>query len=235
MWHSYFHRIENKYQMRISLKRELVIRVDGRNITKSRNFSLLEKKENSFLDCFEKTIKTFTQRHNCLCFCGADEASFIFDNPTLLLDNLNIDKEKNARTNDIVALFTQEFFNSFNNLYNVDEKIFWHGMCFSIEKEKINSYIKFRSAIVKNVMTTYFLKRMMINNAGKIKMEERIAKNEKYNAYEKVKQAEKGKLYLNGDRIDKEEFLKGNIVKLDEEKEKIEEDYFDITKWDMEE
>ena len=23
------------------------------------------------------------------------------------------------------------------------EKVFWHGMCFSIEKEKVNSYIKF--------------------------------------------------------------------------------------------
>ncbi|MBO4816519.1 MAG: hypothetical protein J5507_06515 [Clostridia bacterium] len=233
MWHSYFHRIENKYQMRISLKRVLVIRIDGRNITKSRNFSLLEKRENGFLDCFERTIKIFTQKHNCLCFCGADEASFIFENPVLLLDNLNVDKEKNARTNDIVALFTQEFFDCFNSLYNND-KIFWHGMCFSIEKEKINSYIKFRSAIVKNVMTTYFLKRMMISNAGQIKMEERIAKNEKYNSYEKVKPAEKGKLYLNGNMIDKEEFLNGNIIKIKEEKEKVEDQYFDITKWDAE-
>ena len=74
----------------------------------------------------------------------------------------------------------------------------------------------------------------MINNAGKIKMEERIAKNEEYNSYEKVKPAEKGKLYLNGNMIDKEEFLNGNIIKIKEEKEKVEDEYFDITKWDAE-
>lgn len=219
--------------MRISLKKVLVIRIDGRNITKSRNFSLLERKKNSFTDCFERTIKTFTNKYNCLCFFGADEASFIFNEPVILLDDLNIDKQKNCRTNDIVALFTQEFFNCFNNLYN-NEKVFWHGMCFSIEKEKINSYIRFRTSIVKNVMTTYFLKRMMVNDAGSIKMEERIAENEKYKAYTVARESEKGILYLNGDRIDKEEFLNGNIKKIEPEEKKTSDEYFDITKWDVE-
>ena len=232
MWHSYFHRIENKYQMRISLNRELVIRLDARNITKSRNLSLVEKRENSFLDCFERTVKLFTSKYDCLCFFGADEASFIFEKPEILLDDLNIDKQKNARTNDIIALFSQEFFNYFNNLYNA-EKIFWHGMCFSIEKEKVNSYIKFRTSIVRNVMTTYFLKRMMIKDAGSIKMQERIKKNEKYSAYESVRELEKGILYLNGQRIDKEEFLNGNIKVIEPEEKRIEDEYFDITKWDI--
>lgn len=232
MWHSYFHRIENKYQMRISLKRELIIRIDGRNITKSRDFSLVERKTNGFLDCFEKTIKIFTNKYKCLCFFGADEASFIFDEPEILLDELNIDKQKNARTNDIVALFTQEFFNTFNNIYN-KEKIFWHGMCFSIEREKVNSYIKFRTSIIKNVMTTYFLKRMMVNDAGSIKMEDRIAQNEKYSAYENVKELEKGILYLNGERIDIEEFLNGRIKTIEPQQKILEDEYFDITKWDI--
>lgn len=233
MWHSYFQRIENKYSMRVSLKKELVIRIDARNITKNRNISLLEKKANSFADCFERTVKIFTSKYNCLCFFGSDEANFIFDEPILLLDSLNIDKEKNARTNEIVALFTQEFFNCFNDLYNSDEKIFWHGGCFSIEKEKINSYIKCRSLVVKDVMTAYFLKRMMVKNAGRIKMEERIAINEQYSGYEKVKEAEKGTLYLNGQRIDKDGFLNGNIKVIELEEKKIEDDYFDITKWDI--
>lgn len=233
MWHSYFQKIENKYSMRISLKKELVIRIDARDITKKRNLSLLEKKENSFVDCFERTVKLFTSKYNCLCFFGSDEANFIFDEPILLLDSLKIDKEKNARTNDIVALFTQEFFSCFNDLYNNDEKIFWHGGCFSIEKEKINSYIKCRTLVVKDVMSAYFLKRMMVKNAGRIKMEERIAINEKYSEYEKVKKTEQGILYLSGDRIDIQEFLNGNIKVIEPEEKTVEDEYFDITKWDI--
>jgi len=233
MWHSYFQKIENKYSMRVSLKKVLIIRVDARNITKNRNISLLDNKQNDFVDCFEKTVKNFSNKYNCLCFFGSDEANFIFDEPTLLLDSLNIDKEKNARTNEIVALFTQEFFNYFNCLYSRDEKIFWHGGCFSIEKEKINSYIKCRALVVKDVMTAYFLKRMMVKNAGRIKIEERIAQNEKYDGYERVKRVEEGILYLNGQRIDKQDFFNGNIKVIEPEEKNVEDEYFDITKWDI--
>ena len=233
MWHSYFHRIENKYQMRISLNKELVIRIDGRNITKNKNISLLEKKANNFVDCFEETVKILTNKYKCLCCFGSDEASFIFDEPKILLEELNIDTERNARTNDIVALFTQEFYDCFNNLYK-NEKIYWHGACFSIEKEKVKSYLKFRTTIIKNVMTTYFLKRMMIKDAGSIKMSERIAQNEGYDSYKKVKEMENGILYLNGDRIDLDEFLNDNIMKIEVKKTKAEDEFFDITKWDIE-
>lgn len=214
MWYSYFQQIENKYSMRISLKKKLVIRIDAINITKRRNISLLENKSNSFSTCFEKSIEIFTNRYNCLCFFGSDEASFIFDEPALLLDSLKIDKEKNARTNEIIAIFTQEFFDCFNELYNSDEKVFWHGGCFSIGDEKVNSYIKCRSLVVKDVMTAYLLKRLMIKNSGRIKMEERekikaeFIKENEGSIYKDLEEAEKGKLYLNGTRIDKEEFLR---------------------------
>ena len=235
MWHSYFRGIENKYSLRISLKKTLVIRIDGRNITKNKNISLIQKTENSFLDCFEKTIKILSSKYKCLCYIGSDEANFIFEEPEKVLDSFNIDKIKDARVNEIVVLFTQEFFNIFNDMYNSNEKVFWHGICFSIEKEKIASYIKCRTLVVKDVMSAYFLKRMMVKNAGKIKMEERIEKNEEYSSYEKVKQTQEGKLYLKGERIDKNEYLNNNIKVIKEDiNEKKESDYFDITKWDEE-
>jgi len=233
MWHSYFRGIENKYSLRISLKKPLVIRVDGRNITKDRNISLLKKTENSFLDCFEKTIKILSFKYECLCYFGSDEASFIFEEPEKLLDSFSIDKTKDARVNEIVVLFTQEFFNIFNEMYNSAEKVFWHGICFSIEKEKINSYIKCRTLVIKDVMSAYFLKRMMVKNAGRIKIEDRISKSMEFDNYEKIKKEEEGNLYLRGEKIDKNEFLNSKIkVIKEEESDVIEQDFFDITKWD---
>lgn len=236
MWYSYFRNIENKYSLRISLKKTLIIRVDGKNITKSYDVSLIHNSKNSFLDCFTRTVKNLSFKYNCLCYFGSDEANFIFENPKELLNILNIDKIKDARVNEIVVLFTQDFFDVFNSIYNNEQKVFWHGMCFSIEKEKINSYIKCRTLVVKDVISAYFLKRMKIKNAGKIKMEDRIAKNEEYKNYNaNIKEMEEGTLYLNGNRIDKDEFLRGNIEIIKENMEdKQEQDYFDITKWEEE-
>ncbi len=141
MWISYFHQIQNKYSIRVSLKNPLIIVMDGRDITKSVNISLLCRNKNSFLDCFEDTIKYFSKRYNCIALYGTDEVSFIFENPMVVIEDLHVDKIN--RVNDIVALFSQQFFDYFNSSYG-KEKVFWHGRCFSINKEKINSYIKFR-------------------------------------------------------------------------------------------
>lgn len=108
---------------------------------------------------------------------------------------------------------------------NKGENIFWHGECFSIPNGKINSYIKYKSGVIKNVLTTYFLKKNNIHNAGKIKLSEKIEKCKEYDGYEKyLKDIENGILYLNGDRIEIDEFLNGNI-KLKNER-KIDESVF---------
>lgn len=49
MWHSYFYQIQSKYNMRVSIKNPLVIRLDGKNVTKNRNYDLLNNYEGSFL------------------------------------------------------------------------------------------------------------------------------------------------------------------------------------------
>ena len=41
MWNSYFFQIQSKYSMRVSFKNPLVIRLDGKDVTKNKKYDLL--------------------------------------------------------------------------------------------------------------------------------------------------------------------------------------------------
>ena len=231
MWNDYFLQLKKKYSMRISTKTPLVINLDGKNVTKNPKINLFIKTNNGFLDAMEQTVKYFTNKYNCLSIFGTDEVSFIFTNSIELVKNLN--SSLNTYSNEIAGIFSQYFFDYFNSIYD-GEKVFWHVKCYSIPTNKVISYIKYKSEMIKIVLSTYLLKRRGIEDAGKLKKEDRMKKCEKYKEYSCLKKIENGILYLNGNMIDTEEFLNGNIVKIKEEKVKAEDEYFDITKWDIE-
>lgn len=210
MWISYFFQIQSKYSMRVSLKNPLVIRFDGKDVTKNKNLDLLNNYKGSFRSNLEKTAEFFTRRYQCLSILGSDEISFIFTNPISVISDL--DKENCTGSNEIIALFSQYFFDYFNQCDN-KIKTFWHGKCFSINKDKINSYIKFRSGIIKNVMTTYFLSKNNVR-MGNVKQEKRVAECKKMEGYEILEDTQDGILYFDGDRIDINEFYNGNIKKI---------------------
>lgn len=127
----------------------------------------------------------------------------------------DLDKEKNNRTNEIISLFSQYFFDYFNNL-NKNTKIFWHAKCFSINNDKINSYVKFRSKIIKNVLTTYFLKHNDIH-IGNAKMEYKEEICKKFTNYKVLQEIQDGILYFDGKRIDLREFYEDHIKTIDQE------------------
>lgn len=156
---------------------------------------------------------------------GSDEISFIFTDPLVVISDL--DKEKWNTSNEIISVFSQYFFDYFNE-HNKQSKVFWHGKCFSIRNEKINSYIKFRSSIIKNVMTTYFLSKYNIK-MGKEKQEKREIECKKLQGYEVLEDIQNGVLYLEGDRIDIIEFYKGNIKKVKSTEHKSSDLYIDLT------
>ena len=209
MWNSYFFQIQSKYSMRVSFKNPLVIRLDGKDVTKNKKYDLLNNYEGNFRNTLEKTAEFFTRKYKCLAILGSDEISFIFTDPLVVISDL--DKEKWNTSNEIISVFSQYFFDYFNE-HNKQSKVFWHGKCFSIRNEKINSYIKFRSSIIKNVMTTYFLSKYNIK-MGKEKQEKREIECKKLQGYEVLEDIQNGVLYLEGDRIDIIEFYKGNIKK----------------------
>lgn len=61
MWQSYFFQIQNKYNMRVSLKNPLVIRLDGKNVTKNKSYDLLNNFDGSFRNSLEKSVQYFTR------------------------------------------------------------------------------------------------------------------------------------------------------------------------------
>ena len=225
MWNSYFFQIQSKYSMRVSFKNPLVIRLDGKDVTKNKKYDLLNNYEGNFRNTLEKTAEFFTKKYKCLAILGSDEISFIFTDPLVVISDL--DKEKWNSSNEIISVFSQYFFDYFNE-HNKQSKVFWHGKCFSIRNEKINSYIKFRSSIIKNVMTTYFLSKYNIK-MGKEKQEKRENECKKLQGYEVLEDIQNGVLYLEGDRIDIIEFYKGNIKKVKSTEHKSSDLYIDLT------
>ena len=225
MWNSYFFQIQSKYSMRVSFKNPLVIRLDGKDVTKNKKYDLLNNYEGNFRNTLEKTAEFFTRKYKCLAILGSDEISFIFTDPLVVISDL--DKEKWNTSNEIISVFSQYFFDYFNE-HNKQSKVFWHGKCFSIRNEKINSYIKFRSSIIKNVMTTYFLSKYNIK-IGKEKQEKREIECKKLQGYEVLEDIQNGVLYLEGDRIDIIEFYKGNIKKVKSTEHKSSDLYIDLT------
>lgn len=225
MWQNYFFQIQSKYNMRVSTKKPLVIRLDGKNVTKNKKYDLLNNYECSFINILEKTVKYFTKKYHCFSIFGSDEVNFIFTEPMKLIEDL--DKEQCNRAQEIIALFSQYFFDYFNN-FDRNQKIFWHGKCFSINDEKIVSYLKYRSKIIKNVMTTYFLKNKNIH-MGNIKLQEREKKCLEYQDYEKLQKSQDGILYFDGNKIKLEKYYVGEIEVITEEiKKEMFVDLFDF-------
>lgn len=232
IWNDYFTNIRNKYNMRISLKKPLIINLDGKGITNNIFFSLIDNSVGGFFNIMEETVKYFTKKYDCISIFGTDEVSFIFDKPLILIEDLNSDM--NTKSDEIISMFSQYFFEYFNSM-NKRQNVFWHGESFSIPFNKVNSYIKYKSGSIKNVLTTYFLKKNNVKNSGRIKLSEKIEMCKEYNEYEKtLKKVEDGILYKNGEKIDIQEFLNGNIKVIQPEEKKVEDEYFDITKWNFE-
>lgn len=225
MWNNYFGQIRKKYSMRVSTKEPLVINLDGRNVTKNKDINIIDIYEGSFFVSLEKTVKYFTEKYSCLAIFGADEVSFIFEEPMVLVNDLNTDE--NTYSNEIISVFSQYFYDYFNH-FDTHKKVFWHGKCYSIHLEKINSYIKYKSKLIQVLITTYFLKKKNVSNAGKLPLQEKLEECNQYADYKQIAKIERGTLYYNGKKIDLEEFLKGNIKEIDNLDESIFENLFDF-------
>ncbi len=217
MWKNYFFNIQKKYSMRISKKLPLVIRLDGKDITKNKSIDLMDRiSKESFGFALEETVKYFTSRYHCFAIFGSDEVSFICLKPNIVLQDL--DSEASNYSNEIISVFSQYFFSYFNE-FNKHRTVYWHGKCFTITSDKIKSYVRYRSRIIENVMTTYFLKKKKVYVPNE-KLNDRINRCMKYQDYNILEEVEKGILYYDGNRIKLENFYEDEI----EEENKIDVD-----------
>ena len=198
MWNNYFYQIRKKYSMRISTKKPLVINLDGKDITKDHNIQILDFTEGGFLDTLEKTAQYFSRRYKCICILGADEVSFIFEDIMGLIKDINSDGS--TYSSEIISVFSQYFFEYFNH-FDLYRKVFWHGKCFSIEKEKVESYLKYKSKLIQVLVTTNFLKNKGIKDAGQISLPEKLKMCSNFEDYKVIKDFECGIIYKNGLRV----------------------------------
>jgi len=223
-WNNYFGNIENKYNLKMTGSKPIVIFLDGKDITKSVSHNLIIENKNSFNDIFEQTVKYFTVKLNCMAILGVDEASFIIEDSKKLKE---IVSSKKYKAHEIISIFSQCFYKYFNDRYK-NAPIYWHCKCSNIPREKIKSYIKFRSLAIYESKLTYFLKRKQIRNAGKIPLAKKEQECNKFKEYENIKELVKGNLYIKGQRIDIDAFLNNQIVELPEIERKEEITFFDI-------
>ena len=138
-WNNYFGNIENKYNLKMTDSKPIVIFLDAKDITKSMNHNLITENKNSFNDIFEQTIKYFTIKLNCMAISGVDEVSFIFEDGKKIKEFV---ASKKYKAHELVSVFSQCFYKYFNDRYK-SEPIYWQCKCSNIPKGKINSYIKF--------------------------------------------------------------------------------------------
>lgn len=190
-WYNYFIKMQNKYNLNMNINKPLIIFVDGKNITKSLNCNLIQENKNSFNDIFEQTIKYYSKEFDCLAISGVDEVSFILKNGRKLKEKLSY---KNLKAHDIVSVFSQLFYEYFNERY-LKEPVYWHCKCSNIPIGKINSYIKFRSLTIYELYLTYFLKRKNVQNAGKIKILQKEEMCNKLDEFKNIKKYARGRLY----------------------------------------
>lgn len=153
-------------------------------------------------------MEGFKKKYRCLAICGSDEVSFIFLNPSIVISDT--DNDRCSYTNEIISVFSQYFFDYFNELSN--QKIFWHGKCFSIEEKKIKSYIKYRSNIIKNVLTTAFLIKHK-NYIPNESMSSKLDKCKNYEDYDVLEPIQDGILFFDGDEIDLKEYYNDKVIK----------------------
>ena len=207
MWNSYFYNIQKKYSMRVSTQKPLVIRLDGKDATKNKNINLLDTSTNGFLDALIKSASFFTEKYQCYAVFGSDEISFIFPSTDILLKDL--DSDRTTHSHEIISVFSQYFFQYFNN-FDKHKIVFWHAKCFSIESEKIVSYVKYRSRSIENVLATYFLKRNNVSFDNST-LEQNKEKCCELPDYASLAPHINGYLYFNGKEISLNDFLNGNI------------------------
>lgn len=147
----YFKNIENKYKSKISTNKALVIRLDGRNVCKNKNINILNENK-GFASTMKIVAEKISSNYGCIVYVASDEINIIIDNTINI-----IRKFKSSDTQKISSLISQEVFFYFNKFFK-EQLVYFDSRCFSIEKNKIMSYLKYRRNCSINVLTQYFAK-----------------------------------------------------------------------------
>lgn len=152
---NFFKTIEDRYKIRISLNKPIVIRLDGKNVCKNPSINLVDDKQDSFSTSLNNTARALSRKFNSICISSTDEINIIITNTSLFYKYYgSIECQK------ISSFVAQEVFSTFNNLYS-GEQVLFDARTFNIPENKIQSYLTYRTGLAKNVYTIYYAKRLL--------------------------------------------------------------------------
>ena len=152
---NFFKLIEDKYKTRLSSKRPVVVRLDGKNICKNPDINMLDESNGGFAYALKETANHLSRKFNTLCIASSDEISILFFKPEILQSMY-----KKLDCQKVSSLISQEVFLNFNNFYSGDN-IFFDARSFNIPDGKSLSYITYRKASAENISVIYHAKRLI--------------------------------------------------------------------------
>lgn len=148
----YFKMVEDKYKARISYKRPIIIRLDGKGVCKNKEIEMLNEEEGGFAYALKGLAKFLSRRFKTLCLASSDEVSIIITDTNILKSLYEGDE-----CQKISSLVAQESYVVFNRLYN-GEEIKFDARTFNIHENRVKSYVKYRVGSAKNVCAIYVAK-----------------------------------------------------------------------------
>ena len=222
---NYFKTIEDKYSCKVSLEKPIIIRLDGKDVTKNPSIDILSTEKKSFSDALKFTAKYLSLKYNCIVICSTDELSCIF------LDGNEFKKRfKSNKCQKSSSLLSQEVFLIFNKYYE-KSIIFFDARAFNIPRDKIVSYIKYRVISAKNVNITYLSKKafpyILRKNKKMIQLENMLL-NTRFSSILNQEYINKGYIFFNGEIIDTDELLSSDNSEIYNILKKHEKDIDDI-------
>lgn len=154
MFFSYFTAVEDKYSTKVSLKKPIVIRLDGKGVTKSLKINMYDENEGGFAYALKIAARGISKIYrNTIVLASADEINVIFLDTDIFYKNFNSCKCQKSS-----SLITQDASLYFNSNYYGD-RIYFDARTFNIEENKIGSYLRYRSSSIYNITLMYIAKR----------------------------------------------------------------------------
>lgn len=149
---NYFFQVEKKYNYQLSKSKPIVLRLDGKNITKSKNidFSSPNKFSETLINVATEIINEFEK---CISYVALDEVSFIFTDPNEFYQAF---ADKTDSLQYCLSIFQQYFLQKFWSKY---PDVLFGVSVFNIPKDKTESYLKYRKSLCFNNAVVYFAKK----------------------------------------------------------------------------
>lgn len=198
MGFNYFKMIETKYSSQISFEKPIIIRLDGKDVTKNPNINILDTNKDEFADSLKNTASYLSLKYNCIALSSTDEISLIFLNTEIFKNKFK--SNKCQKSSSIIA---QEVFQIFNSYYRKNT-IFFDARTFNIPKDKIKSYIKYRVVSAHNVNITYLSKKIFpykIRRNKKLTELKKMLQNTSFKELSNSKYINEGFIFYNGKEL----------------------------------